>query len=274
MVKNDRIVRSGTAAPDIKHIRKKRSLCYMDMVSRFPEIDATRGIAILMMILFHTVFDLNFFMIMPVNIETGFWHYFAMATATLFLLVAGISLVVSCARAATRLSGFALTKKFLCRGAGIFALGMLVTLTTWLYLHEGFVIFGILHLIGVSVMLSVLFFRFGKYNILLGLVCIATGFFIGNITGPVWLLPLGIYPASFSSVDYTPLIPWFGAVLIGMGIGEFLYAGGIRRFEAPHLQERIALPLSFLGQHSLIIYLVHQPVIILLLAAVTGAKVL
>jgi uncharacterized membrane protein len=33
-------------------------------------------------------------------------------------------------------------------------------------------------------------------------------------------------------------------------------------------------PLSFLGRHSLLIYIVHQPVIILLLGAVTGTKVL
>ena len=246
----------------------------MDTVSRFPEIDATRGIAILMMIVFHTVFDLHFFRIAEVNVATGFWRWFAMATASLFLFVVGVSLVVSHARSATKLSGFALTKKFLVRGAGIFALGLLVTLATWLYLHEGFIIFGILHLIGVSVALSVIFFRFGRYNILLGLLVIAGGFFMGNLTGPIWLLPFGIQPAAFVSVDYTPLIPWFGAVLLGMGIGDILYGGGIRRFEAPQLSDRIVRSLAFLGQYSLIIYLVHQPVIILLLAAVTGTKVL
>jgi uncharacterized membrane protein len=246
----------------------------MDSASRFREIDATRGIAILMMVLFHTVFDLNFFMILPVNVSTGFWRWFAMATASLFLLVVGISLVVSRARSATGLSGFALARKFLIRGTGIFALGLLVTLATWLYLREGFIIFGILHLIGVSVMLSVLFFRFGKYNILLGLLCIAGGFFIGTFQGPVWLLPLGIYPASFTSVDYTPLIPWFGVVLVGLGVGEVLYAGGVRQFTMPHLPDRIIRPLSFMGQYSLAIYLVHQPIIILLLAAVTGTRVL
>ena len=246
----------------------------MDSASRFREIDATRGIAILMMVLFHTVFDLNFFMILPVNVSTGFWRWFAMATASLFLLVVGISLVVSRARSAANLSGFALAKKFLFRGAGIFALGLLVTLATWLYLHEGFILFGILHLIGVSVILSVLFFRFGKYNILLGMLFIAGGFFIGTLQGPVWLLPLGIYPSSFTSVDYTPLIPWFGAVLVGLGVGEFLYSGGVRQFTVPHLPDRIVRSLSFLGRYSLVIYLVHQPIIILLLAAVTGTKVL
>lgn len=264
----------STAGPDSKHIRKQRSLCYMDSASRFREIDIARGIAILMMILFHTIFDLNFFMIAPVNVATGFWRYFAMTTASLFLFIVGISLVVSHARSAVKLSGFSLVKKFLYRGAGIFALGLLVTFATWLYLREGFVIFGILHLIGVSVMLFPLFFRFKRYNILLGLLCIAGGFFIGTIQGPIWLLPLGIYPVSFVSVDYTPLIPWFGAVLFGIGMGDYLYSGGVRRLAVPYLPDRIAVPLSFLGQHSLVIYLVHQPVIILILAAVTGTKVL
>jgi uncharacterized membrane protein len=246
----------------------------MDSASRFPEIDAARGIAILMMIVFHTVFDISFFQIAHVNVSTGFWRWFAMATASLFLLLVGTSLVISHARSAADLSGFALIKKFLYRGAGIFALGLLVTLVTWLYLHEGFVIFGILHLIGVSVMLSPFFFRFGKYNIILGVLCIAAGFFIGSIRGPVWLLPLGIIPASFGSVDYTPLIPWFGAVLGGMGMGEFLYSGGIRRFSMPHLPELPVQLCAFLGRHSLVIYLVHQPVIILLLATVTGIEIL
>ncbi len=246
----------------------------MDAVSRFREIDTTRGIAICMMIVFHTVFDLNFFGIVPVTIQTGFWRFFAMATATLFLLVVGISLVVSHDRSARKLDPPALTRKFLLRGAGIFGLGRLVTRATGLYLGKGFVIVGILHLIGVSVMLSPLFFRFGKYNVILGAACIAGGLVVGSLSGPVFLLPLGIYPPGFTSVDYTPLIPWFGAVLVGMGAGAFLYAGGERRFSVPHLPDGIGNSLAFLGRHSLLIYLVHQPVIILVLAAVTGTRVL
>ena len=85
--------------------------------SRFEEIDLFRGIAILMMVLFHTLFDIRFFGIAPVNVSSGFWRYFAYATATLFLFLVGVSLVVSHARAARHRTGFALVKKFLLRGA-------------------------------------------------------------------------------------------------------------------------------------------------------------
>ena len=246
----------------------------MDPGSRLWEIDCARGIAILMMVLFHTIFDLSFFSVYPVDVAYGFWRYFAYATASLFLIIVGISLVVSHASAATKLSGFPLARKYLLRGAGIFLLGLLVTLATWAYLHEGYVIFGILHLIGVSVMLSPLFFRLKKLNILVGFVCIGTGYLVSGLAGPAYLLPLGIVPAGFSSVDYTPFFPWFGMVLIGMGLGEVLYADGVRRFSLRPLPDLLVTPLSFLGRHSLVIYLVHQPVIILLLGLVTGTNVL
>ena len=70
----------------------------MDEAARYRELDLVRGIAILMMILFHTVFDLYFFRILPVDIYSGFWRYFAFATASLFLLIVGISLTISRAR--------------------------------------------------------------------------------------------------------------------------------------------------------------------------------
>jgi uncharacterized membrane protein len=164
--------------------------------------------------------------------------------------------------------------KFVYRGAGIFLLGLLVTLCTWLYLGEGFVVFGILHLIGVSVIISPLFFRLKKYTIIPGLLCIATGWFFTTITGPLWLLPLGIHPATFWSVDYEPIFHWFGMVLIGMGLGQYLYPEGIRRFTLPSLPQSAIRMLAFPGRHSLLIYLAHQPIIILLLSALTGTKVL
>jgi len=246
----------------------------MAEMSRYQEIDLVRGIAILMMILFHTVFDLFFFRILPVEVYSGFWRYFALATASLFLLLVGISLTVSRARAASAKPGIQLALKFVYRGAGIFLLGLLVTVCTWIFLGEGFIVFGILHLIGISIMISPLFFRFKKCNLVLGFLVITIGFFFATLTGPVWLFPFGIHPATFWSVDYEPIFPWFGMVLIGMGLGEFLYPEGIRSFTLPQIPEMVIRPLAFMGRHSLIIYLVHQPLIILVIAVVTGIKVL
>jgi len=149
--------------------------------SRYPEIDLLRGIAIVMMIIFHSIFDLTFFRIVPFDISGGFWRYFAYATASLFLLVVGISLTISHARAVSHLHGRALVKKFLIRGAGIFCCGLLVTVATWWYLQEGFVIFGILHLIGVTIMLSPLFFRFRTWNAVIGIFFIVLGWILATV---------------------------------------------------------------------------------------------
>ncbi|OPY38471.1 MAG: Acyltransferase family protein [Methanoregula sp. PtaU1.Bin051] len=243
---------------------------------RYIELDAARGVAILMMILFHTLFDLSFFQLYPVNVASGFWRYFAFATASLFLLIAGISLSLSHARALHSIQTRAgIVIKYLKRGAFIFVLGLLVTLATYLYLHEGFVIFGILQVIGVSIMLSPLFFRFNEKNILIGAVLIVIGmvFSFASIDGPLWLVPVGIHPADFWSVDYEPVFPWSGLVLIGMGLGSYIYKNEKRAFTLPDNVMRFFIPLSFLGRHSLLIYLVHQPAILLIMQVLTGARV-
>jgi uncharacterized membrane protein len=244
----------------------------MNAASRYWEIDLVRGIAVLMMVLFHTVFDLNYFQIFSIEVYAGFWQYFAFSTASLFLLIVGISLTISRGRVVSKISGHQLALKFVYRGAGIFLLGVLVTFGTWLCLKEGLIFFGILHLIGVSVMISPLFFRFKKLNLVLGFLFIVIGYFLTMVNGPIWLLPLGIHPATFWSVDYEPLFPWSGIVLFGMGLGEYLYQGGERRFNLPRIPVFFVQPLAYLGQHSLIVYLIHQPLIILLLAAVFGIK--
>ncbi|MDD1704329.1 MAG: DUF1624 domain-containing protein [Methanoregula sp.] len=239
--------------------------------SRFFEIDLFRGIAIGIMVLFHTLFDLIRIGICPVTVTSGFWKYFAFATTALFLLLVGISFTISYARAAANLAPVELYLKFLKRGAGIFALGLLVTLVTWLCLGEDFIVFGILHLIGVSVILAPLFYRFERYNLALGIVFILLGYLLAAIPGPAWLLPLGMHPAAWISVDYEPLFPWFGVVLAGLGIGSILYPGGARSFSLPEIPERWERILTFPGKHSLLIYLVHQPVIILFLYFTTDA---
>ena len=79
----------------------------------------------------------------------------------------------------------------------------------------------------------------------------------------IWL---GLTPAGFSTVDYFPIFPWFGIVLVGMFVGNVLYKNYSRSFKLKDLSSKKEVKLlSFLGRHSLIIYLIHQPIIITLL---------
>jgi uncharacterized membrane protein len=84
-----------------------------------------------------------------------------------------------------------------------------------------------------------------------------------------WLFWLGFEPANHVYVDYFPLLPWFGVVLLGIFAGYTLYGRSGRRFGLPDLSAWQPVEiLQGLGAHSLKIYLIHQPVLfaILLLA--------
>jgi uncharacterized membrane protein len=138
---------------------------------------------------------------------------------------------------------------------------------SWFYLGEGFIIFGVLHCIGLSIILSSPLLSFRISNLLLGLIVVTTGIFLQAVTFDFpWLLWLGFIPSGFYTVDYFPLFPWLGVVLIGVFIGNTAYSEYQRRFVLPDLSEkRLIRFLSYLGRHSLLIYFLHQPIIIALI---------
>ena len=228
---------------------------------RYPEIDIARGIAVVMMVLFHIAFDLSFLGIAGIPVSSLPWRAFAMATAALFLLLVGISLSISAGYAKTRLSRSDFILKYLKRGAGIFAIGIGISIVTWILLPGAFIVFGILHLIGLSIALSPLYTGYSWQNLLAGLAMILVSPVVAAMRGDGWLVWLGIHPPAFYSIDYTPVFPWLGVVLIGVGLGAILYPRAARRWdhEVPTLPSS---PLRFLGRHSLAIYLVHQPIIL------------
>jgi uncharacterized membrane protein len=67
--------------------------------------------------------------------------------------------------------------------------------------------------------------------------------------------------------DYRPLLPWFGIVLIGLFFGNVVYGDGSRPAVMEDKAPVPARPLLPLGRNSLFIYLIHQPILIALLAA-------
>jgi len=233
---------------------------------RFWEVDFLRGVAILMMVLFHFVFDLNYFGIRSVEVHSGFWFYFARLTASLFLLLVGVSLVLSHFRAERQGWTVQFRLRVLKRGIWIFCLAMGITFVTYLFVGDGFIVFGVLHLIAVSLLLALPFLRLHWLNFVFGLLFILSGLFIQsiNVNYP-WLLWLGLEPSGFYSLDYFPIVPWFGVVLTGVATGDLFYGGYRRKIPLPDLggSPFVGL-LAFLGQNSLVIYLIHQPVLIAL----------
>ncbi|MGH3089143.1 MAG: heparan-alpha-glucosaminide N-acetyltransferase [Rubrobacteraceae bacterium] len=228
-------------------------------------MDAARGVAILMMAVYHTVYDLDSFGGYDIDSTSGFWARFADATATSFLFLVGISLAISHARASREERDT--FREYLFRGLRIFGYGMLLTIVFWIF-GLGYVVFGILHLIGVSIILSYPLLRYRFANLLLGLLVLAVGSYmmsLGVSSESVWLLPFGVVPENLLMPDYRPLLPWFGMVLLGLFAGNAVYGEGkvLTERRAPFFVR----PLLPLGRNSLFIYLVHQPVIIAVLAA-------
>ncbi len=234
------------------------------LLERFWEIDFLRGVAILMMIISNLVTDLIFFGVYHNN---TLWFYFARITATIFILLVGISLTISYSRA--KLSGKHKTEKemfsrYLKRGLKIFSWGLIVTLVTFVFLRDGFVVFGVLHLIGLSIILAYPLIRLRYWNLLLGIAFIAAGLYLQSIIfGFQWLLWLGFVPNGFYTIDYFPILPWFGVILVGLFLGNILYGDYRRRFSIHDFSNlSVIRHFCFLGRHSLLIYLLHQPIII------------
>ncbi|MFO7991110.1 MAG: heparan-alpha-glucosaminide N-acetyltransferase [Thermoplasmata archaeon] len=235
---------------------------------RFWEIDSFRGIAIVMMITFHSFFDLYYLADHDIDVGKGPLFILARSTATIFIFLVGLSLTLSHSKAVKKgLTRDEIVYKYLKRGLKIFSFGVLISAATWIFIPEGFVVFGILHFIGVSIPLAYLFLRFEKVNLITGSVFIILGFFIKNIKlESPWFLWLGLKPVGFYTVDYFPLLPWFGVILFGIYFGNLLYPNGKRTFDLPMWDDKISIKfISFLGKHSLILYIFHQPVIISLM---------
>jgi uncharacterized membrane protein len=218
-----------------------------------------------MMVVYHFTYDLYAFGGYDVDAVSGFWARFADATASLFLLLVGVSLAITAAREdSTGSGGF---WRHGLRGLRIFGYGMLLT-AVFLAFGMGIVAFGILHLIGVSIVLAYPFLKLRLTNLFLGIAVFASGLYVqaGAPTGSPWLLPFGVVPEGWIMPDYRPLLPWFGVVLGGLFLGNVVYGRG-RPAGLPVRAPTVARPLLPLGRNSLLIYLVHQPLLVTLLAA-------
>jgi len=240
-------------------------------LDRFWEVDLLRGIAVLLMVLYHFAFDLNYFGLVGIDVNSGHISLLAHLIVALFLLLVGLSLTLSYSRALRLGRERLFPAKLIKRSAWILSLALCITLGTYLLIGRGYIVFGALHLIGLSLLLAYPFLRQRWMNFLFGLIFIIPGLYLPQISvGHYWLLWLGLAPAQFYSLDYVPLLPWFGVVLYGVGLGGLLYPGYRRRLgmldQRPSPVSIWIRALCYLGRNSLTIYLLHQPLIIALLA--------
>lgn len=235
---------------------------------RFWEIDFLRGIAILLMIIFHALYDFNYFGGYNFDLDSGPWAIVGRTSAIMFIVVVGISLTLSRSRAAEmNLTKPELYQKYLKRGVRIFSWGLLITLITWLFLRDEVIVFGILHFIGLSIILAYPFLRLRTFNLLIGAGIIVSGLYVREFAFDFpWLLWLGFMPYGFHTLDYFPVLPWFGVTLMGIFAGNSLYPDHTRKF---FLKDRTGFftvrLFCMLGRRSLLIYLIHQPALIVVL---------
>jgi uncharacterized membrane protein len=229
---------------------------------RFIELDILRGFAISAMVVFHLLWDLDYFGIVRLNKAMYNSNIIVQA---LFLILVGVTLAVKSNRFPKPTPD--MYKQIIQHGLQIFSLGMIITAVTLIVMPDRPILFGILHCIGLSIVLCSLFLRFKIYNLLFAPLLICAGYLIGSyhIAYPtVFHLMVGIHQTNVwkYTIDYFPLLPWFGVTLLGIALGNILYKDNTRRFSIPDLSHYKPFTLvSWMGKHSLVIYLCHQPII-------------
>lgn len=221
-------------------------------------LDTWRAAALLTMIAWHFINDLTLVHIIPPPfLRTPLMELLRYAIVGSFIAISGV-----CAR---------LSKRPLRRGLIVLAAALLVSAVT--YLVGAPVYWGILHLLGVCMLLYAAARR--RWEALPEIYACGAALLIFALTfmlpirvrvGVPFLFPFGLRTAAFASADYYPLLPW-GALFFAAA------AAGERLGDMPPEKKYASAPraLAWLSRRSLLIYLVHQPVLLALAALLQRA---
>lgn len=231
---------------------------------RYALLDELRGITFISMLLYHTLWDLVWLYGVRCPWYTGtagaLWQQ---SICWVFILLSGFCMPLG--------------RYPLRRGAIVFASGALVTIVTLLFMPESAVWFGVLTLLGSCMLLTGLLQPvLERIPAAAGLAASALLFALTrNVNSGVLglggsvraALPRALYcnyltaylgfpPAGFFSTDYFSLVPWLFLFWAGYYLHRAIGTGrmnGLRRSVCP--------PLGWVGRHTLLLYLLHQPVI-------------
>lgn len=212
------------------------------------------------MIAYHFLYDLQTYYTWNINVHHGPIKAIGILSASLFLLLVGSSFVLSYSTTKKK----DIWKKYFLRAGKIFALGCILSIITYIIEPQTYIRFGILHLIGVSIALLPCFARTMQWNWAVGILFLSS-IWLPEINGSTLLIPLGFPPPGFMTVDYYPLLPWFGIILIGTSVSAW-----ITKLDAHIPWPRHSKILTWPGRHTLLLYFIHQPVILVILIILLG----
>lgn len=238
---------------------------------RYFALDRIRAIAVLNMIAYHAVWDLVYLFGFDWKwYRSGMAHIWQQAICWTFIFLSGF-----CQSLGRR------TPK---RGLLIFSSGVLISAVTIAVMPQERIVFGILTLLGSCMLITLPFEHIlKKCNLPFGLMISMAaflltkninagylGFGVRNIVKlpDSWYCNLGTaylgFPAPvFYSTDYFSLFPWYFLFLSGYFFKQILSAKGAMEYLAPGRM----WALEWIGAHSLEIYMIHQPLLYLLLRA-------
>ena len=235
--------------------------------SRIAVLDVARGVALLAMASFHFTYDLQFFGLVPGGTTATLpWAIYARLIAGSFFFLAGASLWLGHGRGIRWAA-------FWWRFARIVAGAVLVTSATYAVDRSSYVFFGILHSIAMASLIGLAFLRVPiALTLSVAAFAIAAPSFLrtGAFDTP-WLGWLGLANYGIRSVDFEPLFPWIAPFLAGIAAARIAdKAGVLACMRQKGMNGPVPATLGWAGQHSLLVYLLHQPVLIALAWAFAG----
>jgi len=230
---------------------------------RIAWLDILRGVALIAMASYHLLWDLSDFgYLEPGYPSTGWPRIYARAIASTFLFLAGFSLVLG-HRNGIRWNHFWM------RFAKIAAAAALVTVATYFAIPQGWIFFGILHAIAVFSLIGLIFLRVNPiFAALIAVLAVVAPTYLSSDTfNDSWFWWLGLSTRTRTSFDYVPLLPWICPFLLGMAAARLDRVQTLLRQNAAgdSGQNHLRNTFAFLGRHSLVFYLVHQPILISML---------
>jgi uncharacterized membrane protein len=221
--------------------------------ARRQSIDVYRGLAILMMAAYHAIWDLNFYGLIEVGIGVDpLWIAVQRGILAAFLLLVGAGLVLAHGEGIS-------WRGFWRREALLVAAAAGVSLVTWLQFGAYFAYFGVLHAIALSSLCALPFVRAPLWlTIGTALAVLVLPLWTDPLFDTRWLSWIGFFTTTPATADLVPMFPWFGVVLIGLAGMRLAKAAPAFTWTSANPAVRF---LALAGRWSLVIYLVHQPLL-------------